>query len=57
MKEPKPHVSPITEPKFAELSAGGKYIEGKPLPMKDGNTYWVEVICDKDGKTMCRSEK
>jgi hypothetical protein len=40
----KPSVRPITEQKFAELSAGGKYKEGKPLPMKVGETYWVEVI-------------
>lgn len=40
----KPSVTPITAAKFAELIVGGKYIEGKPLPMKDGNTHWLEVI-------------
>lgn len=37
-------VVPITQAKFAELSAGGKYKEGKPLPMKCGETYWLEVL-------------
>jgi hypothetical protein len=46
----KPHVKPITEDEFAELSAGGKYIEGKPLPMKRGDTHWVEVIAPQSAK-------
>jgi len=42
--EPKPRVRQIDEAKFKELSAGGKYIEGKPLPMRMGSVYLVEVL-------------
>ena len=42
--EPKPRVRQIDEAKFKELSAGGKYIEGRPLPMRVGGVYLVEVL-------------